>query len=121
MFKCDWSSEVCSSDLASVVIPRHFVAWDSKTGEGLGLPTNGDIDDVTSLGERDILDQPAHQLLALSEGGRRSVPDSWQIMGKRSDLLPLRGCEQQGSLFGQQAVLPFQFFHLPQFLVPVSF
>src|SRR6266849_6352025 len=32
--------------------PRHFVAWDGKTREGLGLPPNGDIDDVTSLGER---------------------------------------------------------------------
>src|SRR6266849_4292856 len=47
--------------------PRHLVPWDSKTGEGLGLPTNGDIDDVASLRERHILDKVAQQLLALNE------------------------------------------------------
>ena len=29
--------------------PRHFVAWDGKSGEGLRLPSNSHIDDVASL------------------------------------------------------------------------
>src|SRR5258708_2408573 len=100
--------------------PRHLVPWNGQTCEGLGLPPNSDIDDIASFRERHIFDQPAHELLALHKGRRRSIPDSRQIMGQAADLLPLRGCEQQGRLFGQQAVLPFQLFHLRQFLIPVS-
>src|SRR6266487_1377350 len=101
--------------------PRHFVAWDSKLGEGLCLPTNSHIDDVTSLGERHILDQPAHQLLALSKGCGGSMPDGWQVVRKITDLLALRGCEREGRLFGQQGIFSLQFLDLSQFLIPLSF
>src|SRR6266496_6682423 len=99
--------------------PRHLVAWDGQTRESLGLPTNSDIDDIAALRERDILDQPAHELLALGKGGRRSVPDGRQIMGQAADLLALRGREQQCGWFGQQRVLPFPSFHLRQLLIPL--
>src|SRR6266851_5832623 len=99
--------------------PRHFVAWDGKPREGLGLPANSDIDDIASLRERHIFDQPPHELLALDKGRRRSVPDGRQIMGQAADLLALRGREQQHCCFGQQRVLPFQFFHLRQLLIPL--
>src|SRR6266516_6888913 len=101
--------------------PRHFVAWDSKPGEGLGLPTNSHIDDVTSLGERHILDQPAQQLLALSKGGGGSMPDGWQVVREMADLLALRGREREGRLFGPQSIFPFQFFAFGQFLIPFAF
>src|SRR6266566_7506754 len=101
--------------------PRHLVAWNGQTCEGLGLPPNSYIDDIASFRERHIFDQPAHELLALHKGRRRRIPDSRQIMGQAADLLALRGGEQQGRLFGQHAVLPLQSFHLRQFLVPVSF
>src|SRR5712692_5218299 len=99
--------------------PRHLVAWNGQTRESLGLPPNSHIDDITALRESHILDQPAHELLALHQGGRRSVPDGWQIMGQVADLLTLRGREQQRCWFRQQGVLPFQFFHLRQLLIPL--
>src|SRR6266568_1712042 len=101
--------------------PRHLVAWNGQTCEGLGLPPNSHIDDIASFRERHIFDQPAHELLALHKGRRRRIPESRQIMGQAADLLALRGGEHQGRLFGQHAVLALQSFHLRQFLVPVSF
>src|SRR6266851_539187 len=88
--------------------PRHLVAWNGQMCESLGLPPNSHIDDIASFRERDIFDQPAHELLALHKGGCRSIPKSRQIMGQAADLLPLRGGEQQGCLFGQQTMLPLQ-------------
>src|SRR5258708_17229517 len=78
--------------------PRHFVAWDGKTREGLGLPPNSHIDDVAPLGKRHVLDQPPQQLFPLGKGRRVSVPDGWQVVGKLADLLALRGTEREGSL-----------------------
>src|SRR6266487_2926202 len=101
--------------------PRHLVPWDSKTREGLGLPTNGDIDDVASLRERHILDQPAQQLLALNERGRWRMPERWQVMSKLANLLALRGAKQKRRRFGQQGVLSLQLFHLRQLLIPLPF
>jgi hypothetical protein len=101
--------------------PRHLVAWDSKTREGLGLPTNGDIDDVASLRERHILDKVAQQLLALNEHGRWSIPERWQVMSKLANLLALRGAKQKRRRFGQQGVLSLQLFHLSQLLIPLPF
>src|SRR5258708_6108384 len=100
--------------------PRHFVARDGKTREGLGLPPNSDVDDVAPLGERHILDQPAQQLLALGKGGGGSVPDSWQVVGKLADLLSLRGSERESRRFGPQSIFPFQLFNLGQFLIPFA-
>src|SRR5216683_2839503 len=73
--------------------PRHLVAWNGQMCESLGLPPNSHIDDIASFRERDIFDQPAHELLALHKGGCRSIPKSRQIMGQAADLLPLPGCE----------------------------
>src|SRR2546426_1055556 len=101
--------------------PRHFVAWDGQPREGLCLPPNSHIDDVASLGERHILDQPAQQLLALSKGGGGSMPDGWQVVRKMADLLALRGREREGRLFGSQSIFPFQFFACGQFLIPFAF
>src|SRR6266849_1049844 len=102
-------------------LPRLFVARDGKARERLGLPANGDINDVAPLGERHILDQPTHQLLALHEGCRGSMPDGWQILRKMTDLLPLRGGEQEGGLFGHQGIFSLQLLDLSQFLIPLSF
>src|SRR6266571_2498926 len=100
--------------------PRHFVAWDGKTREGLGLPPNSHIDDVAPLGEGHILDQPAQQLLALDKGCGGSMEDCWQVVGELANLLSLRGGEREGRLPGSQSVFPFQLFDLGQLLIPFA-
>src|SRR5436305_212119 len=62
--------------------PRHLVAWDRKSREGLGLPPNSNVNHIASFRERHVLDQPAHELLALDKGRCRSVPNSRQVMGQ---------------------------------------
>src|SRR5262249_20618320 len=98
--------------------PGLLVTWDSQVREGFGLPANSHIDDVATLGERHILDQPPQQLLALGKGRRGSMPNGWQIVGQAADLLALRGREREGRLFGTQGIFPLQLFDLRQFLIP---
>jgi len=82
------------------------------------LPTDSDIDDVTPLAERDILDQPTYQLLALHECDYGSMPDGRQILGKMANLLLLRRGKQEGCLLGHQGIFSLQLLDLSQSLIP---
>src|SRR6266700_1652972 len=101
--------------------PRQLVPWNGKSRESLSLPANSHIDDIAALGECHIFDQPAHELLALDKGCRRGMPDGWQIMSQAADLLALRCRKQQSGWFGHVLVLPLQFVHLSQLLIPLFF
>src|SRR5258706_7588119 len=101
--------------------PRHLVPWDGQPRESLCLPANSHIDDVATLGERDILDQPPQQLLALGKGGGGSMKDCWQVVGQATDLLSLHSGKREDRLFGSQSIFPFQLFDLGQLLIPFAF
>src|SRR5260370_33445752 len=101
--------------------PRHLVSWNGKSREALSLPANSHIDDIATLGERHIFDQPAHELLALDKGCRRGMPDGWQIMSQAADLLALRGREQQSGGFGPELGLTLPFVHVSQLPMPLFF
>src|SRR5260370_35339006 len=89
--------------------PRHLVSWNGKSRDGLSLPANSHIDDIATLGERHIFDQPAHELLALDKGCRRGMPDGWQIRSQAADLLTLRCREHQSAGLGNELGFMFQF------------
>src|SRR3989441_1015011 len=101
--------------------PRHLVPRDGQPRESLCLPANSDIDDVATLGEGDILDQPSQQLLALGKGCRGSMPNGWQVAGQAANLLSLRSGEREGRWFGSQSIFPLQRIYLRQFLIPFAF
>src|SRR5713101_9053872 len=101
--------------------PRHLVAWNGQTRESLGLPPNSHIDDITALRERHILDQPAHELLALHERGRWRMPERRQVMSELANVLALHGSQQKRRRLGQQGVLSLQLFYLSQLLIPLPF
>src|SRR5712692_2084713 len=101
--------------------PGLLVTWDGQTCEGLGLPTNSDIDDIAALRERHILDQPAQQLLALNERGRWRMPERRQVMSELANVLALHGSQQKRRRLGQQGVLSLQLFYLSQLLIPLPF
>src|SRR6266702_6006506 len=101
-------------------LPRVFAARDGQVRHRFCLPTKSDVNDIAAFGEGHILDQGAHQLLTLHECRGRSVPDGWQIAGEVANLLALRGREHQRRLWREHGILPLQFFHFFQLLIPLS-
>ncbi len=85
-------------------LPRLFEARDGQAGACLRLPTNINYDQVTTLGQRDVFDQPAQELLSLSIGGGGSLPERRQILGQRADLFPLLCRQHQCSRSRQDLV-----------------
>src|SRR6266480_7466479 len=100
--------------------PRLFVTRDRQVGKRLCLPANVDGDEIATLGEGDIFDQPTHELFALGERRGRCKPDGGQVLGQCTNLLSLRSREQQSCLPGQRCILALQLFDPCQFLVPVA-
>jgi hypothetical protein len=71
------------------------------TGAGLGLPADSDTDRLRVLGQGDVLDQTAQQLLALGRRGGLGPPEGREILGERQEAFALLGTDRRVASSGR--------------------
>jgi hypothetical protein len=89
------------------------------TGAGLGLPTDSDTDRLRLLGQGDVLDQTAQQLLALGRRGGLGPPEGREILGERQEAFALLGTDRAGGQLRACGVRALKALQGGELLVPL--